>query len=60
MNQREETYKRRLEKEVDKRKKLEEKVRHVMSINMPENQQHTKYVVVGGPDYEVCRIVFYL
>ncbi|KAB7495455.1 Collagen type IV alpha-3-binding protein [Armadillidium nasatum] len=50
MNQREDSFKRRLEKEVDKRKKLEEKLKN-LSLSAPPEPQ-TRYVVMGSPDYE--------
>ena len=54
MNQREETFKRRLEREVERRKKAEEKLKYtVTQFNNMTEAHPTKYVVVGGPDYEV-------
>ncbi|XP_064475291.1 ceramide transfer protein-like [Ornithodoros turicata] len=45
MAQREDAWKRRLEREVDKRKKVEDAYKHAMSEAQPP-------VVLGGPDYE--------
>lgn len=47
MAQREETWRRRVEKEIERRKKIEDLYHHVAS---EAQQQH--HVVVGGPDYE--------
>lgn len=47
MNQREESWRRRLEKEVDRRRKMEEMYKQAVS-----EAQQQKTVVLGGPDYE--------
>ncbi len=47
MHQREESWKKRYEKESEKRKKLEELLKHSQSESSPQ-----KVIVIGGPDYE--------
>lgn len=51
MNQREESFKRRLEREVEKRKRIEEKMKHALS-NSAQEEPTRRVVVMGGPDYE--------
>lgn len=46
MQQREETWKKRLEKEIERRKKLEE------LLNQSNIETNQKIIVIGGPDYE--------
>lgn len=53
MNQREESFKRRLEREAEKRKRLEEKLKHALAHSTQETQPSRRVVVMGGPDYEV-------
>ena len=55
MNQREESFKRRLEREGEKRKRLEEKLKHALSLSAQEPPTSRRVMVMGGPDYEVCR-----
>ncbi|XP_069997920.1 ceramide transfer protein [Penaeus vannamei] len=52
MNQREESFKRRLEREAEKRKRLEEKLKHALAHSTQEAQPNRRVVVMGGPDYE--------
>lgn len=54
MNQREESFRRRLEREAEKRKRLEEKLKHALAHSTQETQASRRVVVMGGPDYEVC------
>ena len=53
MNQREDSFRRRLEREAEKRRRLEEKLKHALSQNTQEGHTTARVVVVGGPDYEV-------
>ncbi|KAK7080293.1 Collagen type IV alpha-3-binding protein [Halocaridina rubra] len=53
MNQREESFKRRLEREGEKRKRLEEKLKLALSLSSQEAPPSSRRVMVmGGPDYE--------
>lgn len=52
MNQREESFKRRLEREGEKRKRLEEKLKHALSLSAQESPTARRVMVMGGPDYE--------
>uniref|UniRef100_A0A0P4WVJ1 Ceramide transfer protein n=1 Tax=Scylla olivacea TaxID=85551 RepID=A0A0P4WVJ1_SCYOL len=52
MNQREDSFRRRLEREAEKRRRLEERLKHALSQNTQEGHTTARVVVVGGPDYE--------
>ncbi|XP_045596004.2 ceramide transfer protein isoform X1 [Procambarus clarkii] len=52
MNQREESFKRRLEREGEKHRRLEEKLKHALADNVKEMPTSRRMVVMGGPDYE--------
>ena len=49
LNRKENSFRKRIDKELERRKKLETKLK-AMAIDTPSP---TKYVVMGSPDYEV-------
>jgi len=56
MSQREDIWRKRTEKEIEKRRKMEEYFKHALK----EAQESKKTVLVGGPDCEVIITVYYM
>nr|XP_053636517.1 ceramide transfer protein-like isoform X2 [Cherax quadricarinatus] len=52
MNQREESFKKRLEREGEKQRRLEERLNHALADIAKERPTTRRVVVMGGPDYE--------
>lgn len=55
MNQREDSFRRRLEREAERRRRLEEKLKQALAYSTQEGHTSAppRVVVMGGPDYEV-------
>ncbi|KAK3885284.1 hypothetical protein Pcinc_010478 [Petrolisthes cinctipes] len=52
MNQREESFKRRLEREAEKRRRLEDELLHLAANSPQEASAPRRVMVLGGPDFE--------
>lgn len=54
MNQREESFKKRLEREAEKRRRLEDELLQLAEKSPQEAPTPRRVMVLGGPDFEVC------